>query len=443
MSTQLPPVTAPGASEWPFKTQEEFSAFLKRVVVEEAAPAMAESLKALTEAQTSIMRDMVEAAATSTTKWPAGIRFARMARATALAQLESKQTHPDAIKHAVKKHWGGDDEIIKGIDGALKLRNAAETKATAAQAGDAASLGNIIIPEYSREWIQLLRNRTIIRRIARVIPNPTGSLTLRRQTTSGTAYWVGEGTAILPSKPGTGLMNFLRKKLAGITIMSNDLARFAGPEADEFVLDDMLRVNALAEDLAFIRADGTEFTPKGIRNLVSSANVFAQTGTTLATVDADFAKAARLMEEANVEIQPGDLHWLMVPRTWFYLWNLAAATDTGARPYREELRMAGPDASAHGNILSHPVHKTNQIPKNLGGGGNESETYCVHGPSLWIADTLNVQVDVFPGGAYEDGGVVVSGISRDETPIRVLRETDFNMRHTEAGAVITGVTLGA
>lgn len=140
-------------------------------------------------------------------------------------------------------------------------------------------------------------------------------------------------------------------------------------------------------------------------------------------------------------VSEDDLHWLMVPRTYWALYNLAASTDTGARPYRDGLKnaQAGMD---NGRLLGARVHKTNQIPKNLGG-GTESETYLVHGPDLWIADTLNNQVDIFPGGAYYDGGVVVSGISNDETVIRLLHETDFNVRYQEAISRITAVTLGA
>ncbi len=67
----------------------------------------------------------------------------------------------------------------------------------------------------------------------------------------------------------------------------------------------------------------------------------------------------------------------------------------------------------------------------------------IHGPSLMIADTLNTVVDVFPGGAYTDGALTVAGISTDETVVRVIRETDFNLRHQQAGAVVKDVTLGA
>jgi HK97 family phage major capsid protein len=444
MSTNPAPTAAPGQAGSPFKSQEELEAFLRRVVAEEVSPAIDKALTPLTEKQRNQMREMLEEFEHDRAKGkgpvlPKGHMFARSARAMALAFVETgRKGDIDAALHTVKKFWGADDPVVKSLEQSAKL------KATAAQASDPASLGNLLAPQWSMEFIELLRNKPVIRSIASVIPNPTGSLTLRRQTSAGTAYWVGEGQSITPSKPGVGLMSFIRKKLAALYVASNDLLRYStGPmaiQADQLMLSDMLLVTALAEDLAFIRGDGNQHSPKGIRNLVVAAHVFAQTGTTLAAIDADFTKALRLQEEANVFVEPNSIHWLLVPRTFYGLWNVAAATDTGSRPYRDGLQQI--DAQApQGRILGQPVRKTNQIPKNLGGGSNESETYCVHGPSLWIADTLNVQVDIFPGGAYQDGGVVVSGISNDETPIRVLKETDFNMRYQEAASVITGVTL--
>lgn len=442
MSTQLP--AAPPAV--PFKTQEEFEAFLKRVVVEEINPALDKAIAPLTEKQTNLMREMLDQhKREAPPALPKGHMFARSVRAMALAFIETgRKGDIDAVKFSVKKHWGDDDPVLKAIEDSAKLADAGKTKATAAQAGDPASLGNLIAPQWSMEFIELLRNRPVIRSMASVIPNPTGSLTLRRQTSAATAYWVGEGFSVTPSKPGVGLMNFLRKKLAALCVATNDLLRYStGPlalAADEMILNDLLQVVALAEDLAFIRGDGTAFSPKGLRNLALTGQVFAQAGATLADIDSDFAKALRLIEEQNVFIEPDSIHWLMVPRTYWALYNIAPATDAGARPYRDGLDTR--DAKApQGRVLGNPVHKTNQIPKNLGGGSNESETYCVHGPSMWIADTLNVQVDVFPGGAYQDGAAVVSGISNDETPIRVLKEMDFNLRYQEAVSIITAQTI--
>lgn len=420
-----------------FKDPAEFQAFIKRTVTEEVPEAFAKAMAPYTEKTQNAMRDMLEAhdREHQESKMPPGLLFARGIRAYALAFKEAGvRNDPEAAILYAKKHWpiSEYDSVVKGLEGAVKL------KATAVQASDP-STGTFIIPQWSREFVAMLRGVPVIRSIARVVPNPTGSLTLRRQTSGSTVYWVGEGQPITASKPGVGLMQFLRKKLAGLAILSNDWLRYGGPEADAFILQDLLDGSALGEDLAFIRGDGTQYTPRGIRNLLAAANVFAQTATTLAGIDADHAKALRLVEEANIVLTPDAITWLLVPRTYYALWNAAPATDAGARPYREDLRVR--DARApEGRLLGYPVRKTTQIPKNLGG-GSETETYAVHGPSCIIADTLNVQVDVFPGGAYQDGATVVSGISNDETPVRVLRETDFNLRYQEAGACITGVTI--
>ncbi len=431
MSTQPPPF---------FKSEEEFHGFLKRTIVEEVTPALDRALAPLTEKQMGLMRDMLEEHRRSDEPaLPKGFMFARFVRASALAFKETQRRNDiDAIKSVVKKFWPDDDRMAKAVEQSAKL------KAAAATATDPTSLGNLIAPQWSSEFIELLRNRPKIRSMARVIPNPTGSLTLRRQTSAATAYWVGEGIAITPSKPGVGTFQFLRKKLACLSVLSNDLIRYSSGAgalaADQFVLDDLLLVCALAEDLAMIRGDGGQYSPKGLRSLVAPSNVFAQSGTTLAAIDTDYAKSLRLVEEANIYPEPDTIHWLEVPRTYYALYNAKPDTDAGARPYRYGLEQR--DAAApEGRILGYPVHKTNQIPKNLGGGANETESYCVHGPSLMIADTLNMAVDVFPGGAYQDGAAVVSGISNDETPVRCLRELDFNMRYQEAAAIRTAVTI--
>lgn len=420
-----------------FKDADELAAFIRRVTAEELTPALERAIAPLTERQTDIMRDMLAESQRSTraAARPPGHMFARFCRARALAVKETgrRDFDVDAIAFVVRRHWG-DDALLPGLEGIKTLQKAA----AAVQAGDPNSLGNLLIPEWSQEFILLLRNVPLVRSLARVIPNPSGSLTLRRQTSGGTAYWVGEGSPAIPSsKPGVGLMHFTRKKLAALGVISNDMLRTPSSEADQFLLDELIIATALAEDLALLRADGTEFTPRGIRNLVAPAHVYSQTGATLDAIDSDHSLALQLVEEANVSTgaNTDPLHWILVPRTWRGLWLAKPSTDTGARPYREELNQ--------GRLLGYPAHKTNQVPRNLGAGGDKTETYLVHAPSLLLADTLNTVVDVFPGGAYQDGNLVVPGISTDETVVRAIRELDFNIRHPEAAVVIKDVTLGA
>lgn len=420
-----------------FKSQAEFEAAVGKAMTLNGAALEAiveKALKPLTEKQASTMQEMLATAKGIANPLPSGHVAIKTMRAMALAHLDKGPIKdPEFVKATAIKYFGKEDPVVKSIEDTIKL------KATAAQATDPTSLGGMIAPQFARELIQLLRNKAVIRQIARIIPNPTGQITFGQQTQAGTAYWIGEGKPITASKPAVGGLTFTRKKLGVLYVTSNDLLRYGGPEVDQLMLDDMLAVSALAEDLSFIRGDGTQFAPSGIASLVASANDFAQTGTTLAAMETDYTKAKRLLEEANIAFSDDELHWLMVPRTYYGLRKAAPSTDAGARPFKDDLENITAGVN-DGRLLGAHVHKTNQIPKNLGG-GTESENYLVHGPSLMIADTLNNQVDVFPGGAYYDGGVVVSGISNDETVIRLLRETDFNVRYREAVVRMTGVTI--
>lgn len=405
-------------------TKAELAALMTEEIQKQVGPALTEALKPLTEKQTTAMQEMLAAhdrEQRDKAQKPAaekGLLFARHARAMALGKGD-----PERAKFEVKRHWGDDDPVIKGLDGTLKLKSL--------QAGVAASGGNIVIPEWSREWVELLRNSTVVAGICRTLPMMTGSLTMRKQTSAGTAYYVGEGLNITMSQQGTGTFSLSHKKLAALTPVSNDLLRFAGSEADAFVRDDLLLVAAIRKDLALLRGDGTEYTPRGIENQIDASHKFNQTAATLAGYDADLARMVRQLEEANIPLTEQNGFWIMAPRTKWGLYKLAAGTDTGFRPYDTVVK--------NGKLLGYTALTTNQVPITLS--TNQSKVYFVHGPSLLLGSSLNIQVDVFNGGAYHDGSAVVSGISTDETIVRVLEEHDFAMRYDKAGSQLDAVTL--
>jgi HK97 family phage major capsid protein len=354
-----------------------------------------------------------------------GLMFARQARAMFLGNGD-----PERAVFEVKKRWGSDDPVLKGLEGTVKLKNLT--------VGSATGGGNIVIPEWSREWIELLRNQTVVRGLAgiRVLPMPVGAITLRKQGTAGTAYYVGESLNITKSDQTVNTVSMIYKKLAALTVVSNDLLRFAGPEADAFVRDDLLLVSALREDLAFLLGDGTSNTPVGILNWMAAGNKFASAGTSLANTQTDLAKAIRKLQEGNVPLMPSNGHWVMAPRTYWGIFNLTSTT--GNYIFRDELQK--------GLLMGYPIHVTNQVPivgSSTGAitGGAASFLFFVHAPSCLIGDSMNVQVDIFQNGTYYDGSVVVSGISTDETVIRVLREHDFALRHDVGASVVYNETI--
>jgi len=424
MSTQ---VTKPQGDELRL-SKAQLDALLTEMAEKALGPKLTESLKPLTEKQQSLMAEMLEIQKRQEQRTKPdsekGLMFARTARALFLGKGD-----PEHAKFEVERQWGKDDPVLKGLDGMIKLKNLA--------AGNAAAAGNIVIPEWSREWIELLRNQTIVRGLPgiRTFPMPVGAITMRKQSVAGIAYYVGEAVNITKSDQNVNLLNMVYKKLAALTVVSNDLLRFAGPEADAFVRDDLLLVSAIREDLAFLLGDGTAGTPVGIFNFAAAGNKFPSAGTSLANQQADLGGAIKKLQQGNVPLTTVNGFFLMAPRTYWGIFNLVSTT--GNYIFRDEMEQ--------GKLLGYPFRVSNQIPINVGslgtGSGTASILMFVHAPSCLIGDSLNVQVDVFYNGAYYDGSAVVSGISTDETVIRVLREHDFALRHDVGASVVLNETV--
>lgn len=359
-----------------------------------------------------------------------GISFVRIAKAIGACYLARSQGKELTVG-AQLKAWGYVDEMNA-------LEQAAKTKAFSASI---LTDGGSLIPEqFATEVIELLRNKTAVRKLGyRQMDLTAGNLTIGRQSGGATAAYISEGAVITPSKPSTDQVKLSAKKLGSLVPVSNDLLRQATPSAEEFVRQDLLQVMALREDLAFIRGDGTQDTPKGIRNDTNSSNIYAATAVapklpTLAEVRTELAKAKYTLNKNNVPVQPDNLAWIFGPRVRFYLELLQDGNGNNAI-FATEL--------AQGRLWGIPFMDTTQIPENLGGGSDESEIYLYNRQEFMIGDHMQLEVTVDPNGTYEEGGVAKSGMSRDETPIRVLSANDCKLRHNISAVIVTTVRWGA
>ena len=300
-------------------------------------------------------------------------------------------------------------------------------------AGELTAGGALVPPEYAAEIIELLRSATIVRRAgARTLPMNNGSLTLRRQTAGSSAAYVGESQDIGVTRPGTDLLTLTAKKLAAIVPISNDLLKFtSSPAADEFVRDDLVMEIAIREDLAFLRDDGTEHKPKGIRNWVAASNITASNGLTSTDIEDDFKDLLNDLEGNDVRlIRPA---WFMHPSRKNHLRNLRDANGNLIFP-----ETRGPSPTLYG----WPLLVTTSIPSNLGVGADESEIYFTDMIDVIIGEADTLEIVASSEGAYVEGGNVKSAFSRDETLIRAITQHDIAMRHDVSGAVKTGVLWG-
>lgn len=349
-----------------------------------------------------------------------GFRIARFVRAQAAGRLLEK----DPIELA-NKDWK-DKELADWLAASKALGTVS------------ASAGASLLPDtFADEVIELLRAESVVRASGvRTIPMARDTFKVGRQSGAGTASYSPESTAVNASQLTTDGLDLRAKKLISVSPIANELLRGDYVAFDQLVRDDLAAIIGLAQDIKFIRGDGTQSSPKGVRNLVSTANVFAATqagaAATLAEVTTDLFKMIRLVSQANVKLRSPI--WWMEDRAKFFLASLRDGN--GNLIFGAEL-MAG-------RLLGMPVLVSNQIPNNLGSGTNESEIYFVEATEAAIGDKTQLMIETFPNGTYVDSsGTMQSGVSRDETVVRGLAEHDFGMRHPLGASVLSTVKYGA
>jgi HK97 family phage major capsid protein len=369
-----------------------------------------------------------------------GLDFVRFVKAHAVAR--TRGTDPARVAEA----WGYKRvaEVIEaGLRGGMSHDAFTPEQRAVAMTESVMADGGAIVPdEFSSEFIELLRPATVVRASgARVVPMNSGTLSMGRQNSAGTASYQGETENIAPSKLGVGQLAASAKKLTALTPISNDLIRDNAISAEALVRDDLIAVMARKEDITFIRALGTQYQPKGILYWTADTNKFDATQdgavATVAEVTADLARLLQLVDESDVNVDlasaAGTVGWIMTPRSKWFLFGMV--NEHGVPVFRDELRM--------GKLWNHPVRTTTQIPNTLGSGSDESEVYFGIFDQAIIAENTNLIVDAFPGGAYHDGTSVVSGISADQTVIRTIARHDFLVRHNNCFAVLEAVRWGA
>lgn len=419
----------------------DLAAAVKTAVADIAAPAIAEALKPYiekskglgdyAEALIELERHKLELATPVAEK---GLKFARLTRALALGKGDSERAAFEAARH-----WGADDYAVKTMKSWHDAQKASLTSSSQASAG------SLIPPAVSAEFIELLRGKARVRSISRVLPMPYGNLQIRKQTAAASASYVAESANSSPNNQSFGWLNLSFRKLTAMTAISNSLLRFGNPEVDRLVRDDLLAVMALKEDAAFLAGNGFANMPTGIFNQINSGNTAADAGTTFANQIGDYTKMIKTIEEADVPFEEEDGFWIMAPRVFWGIFKTTGSTEDATLPFKPGLELPEP------RLLGYRVLKTTQAKKAYAGGDATETTlantadriYLVHAPSSLIGDSLNLQVDSFDGGAYYDGSSVVSGVSRDETVVRVISEHDYALRFDQAAYVLTGVSVGS
>lgn len=289
--------------------------------------------------------------------------------------------------------------------------------------------GYLVDTAYSREFIDLLRPRVVIRQLgARSVPMPEGNLTMRKKTAGTSASYVGERVAAPTTDATVNNLTMSAKRLTALVPITNQLIRRASFGVDQMVRDDLIDSASVKEDQQFLRGAVASTAPTGLRYLIAAGNVLTMTATpTLITVSSDIGRLMLAVRNANVPMI--SCGWIMSPRVREFLASLRDGNGNLVYPSIDEKEM----------LKGYPIGCTTSVPDNLGG-GTESELYFGDFSQFLIGDTGQIALAASDTAAYDDGGTIRAAFSNDETVIRLIQEHDTQIRYDKAAAVLTGVT---
>ncbi|MBL3566905.1 phage major capsid protein, partial [Rhodovulum sulfidophilum] len=304
----------------------------------------------------------------------------------------------------------------------------------AIMSGASEAAGGITIPAaQSEELIALLRPRVTVRASgARTVPMPAGELRTARQSAGATAGYGAETSAIAESEMSFDAVDKSFKLLRALVPLSNSLLRHSSVAMAQHARDDLLKAMALREDLAFLRGDGANDTPKGLRNWALAANWRDGIAGTAAAAEAAVRWAVSTVEDANVGmVHPG---WIMraSAKNW-----LASLRDDRGNP-------VFPSIDASGTLKGYPIRTTSQVPDNLGAEGDGTEITFADFDEVVIGDAMQIAIAASTEAAFVDAnGETISAFQRDLTLMRAVSEHDLAPSHDEAiaGFTATGWSL--
>lgn len=293
------------------------------------------------------------------------------------------------------------------------------------------SAGGVLVPDaLYGDLIGLLKPRAVVRRSgARSVPMPAGKLRKSKITGGPTAKYTGEGGSIGSTTVTLGEDSQSFKKLTAMVPVSNDLLAMSIFDAGALVRNELVDALALREDLAFLRNDGTNGTPKGLRYWAPAGHWVADVANTVAAVRVFLRGCVSKVEDSDVAmVAPG---WVM--RSSVKHWLASLRDENGHLVY--------PSIDMDGTLLGWPIQTTSQVPNNLGVGGNESEITFADFNETMIGESKKLTLAVSTEAAYVNSSdELVSAFDLDQTLFRAITEHDFAPMHDVA---ISGGTVVA
>jgi HK97 family phage major capsid protein len=260
--------------------------------------------------------------------------------------------------------------------------------------------------------IELLRNKTLLNQLGTInLTGLQGNIAIPRQSGAASAYWLHEAATVTRTQQTVAQLGLTPKRLSAGTAYTKQFLAQSSIDPEAFVRDDLMKVLAIAKDLAGIAGTGGA-QPLGIVN-TPLVNIVAFGGA------ATLAKVLEFETDimtANADL--GAMNWLTnisVRNKWKTIAQLGTTFP---------IFLCGPDNKANGYMMN----VTNQVPVTAAVATN---SFTVDNQVIFGAFNQAIMAD------WAGMDVVVDPYTlalQNQVAITVCILTDFGLRHPQSFA---------
>ena len=347
----------------------------------EAMAAKAATPVQQTEKQTPVAQRSDNIVLKQDEKLDPGIQFARYA----MCLMKARGNHQAAFQLA-EKHYPKTEAVVKTLKAQAEgadLQEMLRIKATvpAGTTTDSTWAAPLVYANtFAGDFIAYLRPRTLIGQAAfRAVPF---NVRIAGQTSGGSASWVGQGKSKPVTKFDFNATTIPFTKIAAISVLTQELARFSDPSAEALVRDSLA-------DTVIARIDNDLFdpdlaavanvSPAGLLNGVSPVTVGAIDYSDPTSVRCAIAALWAPWDSTNLGARPAYYTTPAVARM------LAFAVDPLGNVAFPGMTPQG------GSLMGVPVRVSQYLANNGGSGG--APFILVDESEIWLADDGSVTLD--------------------------------------------------
>lgn len=268
---------------------------------------------------------------------PKGIGFSLLVKASAIAT----KSKGGVTTREVLQGWNAPDSVIRAATQKAVIGTTTDDK-----------FGKELI-DYANltgEFIELVRQKTVVDKIAHQMRQVPFNVKIPMQTASGSVGWVGEGKMKPVGNPEFGSMTLSHAKIAGIVLLSDELIRFSNPKADTLVRDDLVATVAQFIDQQFFDPDKTE-AAESPASVLNGVTAITATGTTADKIDTDTNTLIAQLVDAGISLEGAV--WAMSETRAM---QISGMRDALGRIYFEGMNLTGTRS-----LKGLPVHTSGSL----------------------------------------------------------------------------------